>query len=195
ELAAYRMEIRDLLVAQRVGDDQYIGVNAGKTRHQGIELSANYHKRFTRWFTVDPFVAISVGDYTFLEFNTNGNDFSGNELTGVPSNKVNAGISVGSDSGLYFTGDFQYVDAYPMNDSNTAYNEAYRVWNFKAGYRFNIFKNFASHLAVGVNNAGNEHYAAMVLVNATGFGNAAPRYYYPGVAVHYYANLSFNYSL
>ena len=40
-LALYRMEIRDLLVAECVGDDQFVGRNAGRTRHQGLELLAD----------------------------------------------------------------------------------------------------------------------------------------------------------
>src|SRR5690606_10937978 len=119
EIAVYRMQIRDLLVAQRVGDDQYVGMNAGKTLHQGIEISVNYHKRFSKWFIISPFTAISLGDYKFVEFDSNGIDYSGNKLTGVPANKINAGVTIGSDSGLYLSGDFQYVDGFPMNDANT----------------------------------------------------------------------------
>ncbi len=50
QIAAYILKIHDLLVAERVGDDQYIGRNAGKTEHKGIEISAGYtivvHKEF-----------------------------------------------------------------------------------------------------------------------------------------------------
>src|SRR5690606_3601731 len=38
EFAAYTIQIQDLLVAQRVAEDQYVGLNAGETRHNGLEM-------------------------------------------------------------------------------------------------------------------------------------------------------------
>ncbi|MDI1256504.1 MAG: TonB-dependent receptor [Flavobacterium sp.] len=195
EIALYRMEIKDLLVAQRVGDDQYVGVNAGKTLHQGVEFSVNYTTKIHRLFAVNPYLTASIGDFTFKKFVNNDIDYSGNELTGVPKNKVNAGVVFNTDFGVYLLADFQFVDQMPINDANSVYNNAYRIWNAKMGWRFNFHKGFTSHIAVGINNISDERYASMVLVNATAFGNATPRFYYPGLPVNYYAQLSFAYSL
>ncbi|AWG25282.1 TonB-dependent receptor family protein [Flavobacterium kingsejongi] len=194
EITLYHMQIKDLLVAQRVGDDQYIGINAGKTIHQGLEVSIHYNASLNGTFSVQPFATASLGRYRFDTFLNNGTDFSGNHLTGVPSNKVNSGIMITSRFGLYLSGEFEFVDRIPLNDGNTMYSDAYRIVNFKTGYRFTLLPGFTSHIATGINNALNEKYAAMVLVNATGVGSATPRYYYPGLPVNYYASLSFNYS-
>jgi len=86
------------------------------------------------------------------------------------------------------------VDKVPLNDVNSVYSDAYKLLNLKTGYRFQIFDNFSSHISAGINNVTNENYASMVLVNATAFGNATPRFYYPGLPVNYYGNVSFNYS-
>ncbi|MEL6919283.1 MAG: TonB-dependent receptor, partial [Bacteroidota bacterium] len=40
-MAIYRMDINNLLVAQRIEEDQFIGRNAGSTRHQGLEFDMN----------------------------------------------------------------------------------------------------------------------------------------------------------
>jgi iron complex outermembrane receptor protein len=194
EVTAYSMQINDLLVAQRVGDDQYVGINAGETLHQGIELSANYNLVLNKTLSLNPFATASIGKYEFKEFIDRENNFSGNNLTGVPANKVNAGISFNTDFGFYLSADFQFVDEIPLNDANSVYSDAYRLLNLKTGYRFSIFENFTSHISAGINNVTNENYASMVLVNATAFGNATPRFYYPGLPVNYYGNLSFNYS-
>lgn len=193
ELSLYRMEISDLLVARRVGDDQYIGINAGKTLHQGIEAAVNYNFDVKNVMTVSMYASGSYGQYKFEAFNDNGNDFAGNDLTGVPNAKANSGITL-RRAGFYLSGDFQFVDQLPMNDGNTVYNDAYRLLHLKTGYRFEVFKNFQAHLSAGINNVTNEHYAAMVLVNATGIGSAAPRFYYPGMPVNYYTNVAFSYS-
>lgn len=193
QFAAYRMEIQDLLVAERVADDQYVGVNAGETIHQGIEFSANYNWQVSANFSVSPYMAASIGEYRFDTFIDNDKDYSGNELTGVPAHTVNAGVKFNTAKGLFLSGDFRYVNKIPLNDANTIYTDAYRVVDLKAGYRFEIIRNVNSQIAAGVNNAGNEKYASLILPNATAFGSATPRYYYPGLPVNYYGTISISY--
>ena len=193
EFALYTMLIDDLLVAQRVGEDQYVGINAGETLHQGIEAAVNYNWQLSRVFRLQPYVAASVGKYEFREFLNNDIDYSGNNLTGVPANKVNAGITLQSNFGLYFSSDYYFVDQIPLNDANSLYSDAYSLLNLKAGHRFRLFKGLTSHISAGINNVTDTKYASMVLVNATGFGNTAPRYYYPGLPINYYGNISLSY--
>ncbi|KGO93257.1 TonB-dependent receptor [Flavobacterium subsaxonicum] len=194
ELSAYRMQIKDLLVAQRVGDDQYIGINAGETLHQGIEAYVNYNWQISPDFALQPYAAASIGHYEFKEFINNDVDYSGNDLTGVPSNKVNGGITLLAPFGLYLSADYYYVDDIPLNDANSLYANSYNLLNAKAGWRFEILKGLTSHISAGVNNVTNTHYAGMVLVNATGVNGAQPRYYYPGLPVNYYGNVALSYS-
>jgi len=193
ELSLYRMEIKDLLVAKRIGDDQYEGANAGKTLHEGIEFIAKHNWQLNRSLTLNSFVATSLGQYKFVNFIDNGNDYSGNKLTGVAANKINAGVTLNSQLGLYVSADYQFVDEIPMNDANTAYSDSYSIVNIKTGYRFEIISNLTSHFAFGVNNVTNEKYASLILPNAIAVGNAGPRYYYPGLPVNYYGTVSLNY--
>jgi iron complex outermembrane receptor protein len=194
ELAAYRMQIKDLLVAQRIADDQYVGVNAGETLHEGIEISGRDIWQVNAGLSVKTYFAVSFGRYEFLEFNDRDNDFSGNKLSGVPANKINAGITLTTALGLYLSADFRYVDTIPLNDANSVYADAYRLLDLKSGYLFEIFPGVESALCFGVNNVGNEHYASMILPNATAFGSALPRYYYPGMPLNYYGNISIVYT-
>lgn len=193
EIALYRMQIKDLLVAERIGDDQYVGVNAGETLHQGIEILLNYNWRPVSGLSLNPYVSASFGKYDFEEFNDRGNDFSGKELTGVPKNTASAGLVLTTGSGWYVSGDILFVDRIPINDANTVYSDSYRIVNAKTGWRFVIFGNLGAHLAAGINNAANEKYASLVLPNATGTNNAQPRYFYPGLPVNYYANIGLSY--
>lgn len=193
EVAIYTMQINDLLVAQRTGDDQYVGINAGETLHRGLEAAVNYNWQAMAWLVVQPYVAASVGHYEFTEFINNDTDYSGNNLTGVPANKYNAGLTLTTNFGLYLSSDFYYTGAIPLNDANSVYSKSYELLNIKSGYRFEILPGLASHISAGINNIANTKYASMILPNATGFNGALPRYYYPGLPVNYYANLSFNY--
>ena len=194
EIALYKMQITDLLIAQRVGDDQYVGVNAGETLHQGIEFSINHLWQINADLSLNSYIAASLGNYEFKEFTDRGNNFSGNKLAGVPTNKSNAGISLNTAAGWYFSADYLFVDKIPLNDSNAVYADAYALINLKSGYRFEIFQKLTSDIAFGINNVTNEHYASLILPNAVAAGNNSPRYYYPGLPVNYYATIAVNYS-
>lgn len=193
EFAVYNMQIQDLLVAQRVGDDQYIGINAGETLHRGLEALVSYRVAIGAGIYVTPYASVSTGKYEFKEFINNDIDYSGNELTGVPATQANAGFTASTGFGLYLSADYYHVGSIPLNDANSIYNDAYNLLNLKGGYSKELFKGFTASFAAGVNNITDTRYAAMVLVNATSFGNAQPRYYYPGMPVNYYANISFSY--
>jgi iron complex outermembrane receptor protein len=193
EVSIYRMEIKDLLVAKRVGDDQYVGVNAGKTLHEGIEITLNHNWPINSFFTLNSYISGSLGNYEFKEFVYNGTDFSGNKLTGVPANKVNAGVNLNTNLGIYLSGDFQFVDKIPLNDANSVYTDSYDIINLKAGYHFEILPQLSAHLGAGVNNVTDEKYSSLILPNAVGFGNALPRYYYSGLPTNYYGMVSLNY--
>ncbi len=193
EMSLYRMEIKDLLVAKRVGDDQYVGTNAGKTFHEGIEITLNHNWPINRFLALNSYLAGSIGNYKFKEFIDSGNDFSGNKLTGVAPQKINAGITLNTNIGVYFSTDYQFVGEIQLNDANTAYSDSYTILNLKTGYRFEILRDLTSHISAGVNNVTNEKYASLILPNAVPTGNSSPRYYYPGLPVNYYGAVSLNY--
>ncbi|WP_230407909.1 TonB-dependent receptor [Flavobacterium hydrocarbonoxydans] len=193
EFALYRMQIKDLLVAKRIGDDQYVGINAGETFHQGLEIALKHNWQMNNFFLLNSYVSASIGNYEFKDFMDSGNDYSGNKLTGVAANKANAGLLLNTSSGLYFSADFQFVDEIPLNDANSDYSDAYNIVNLKTGYRFEILPQLTTHLAFGVNNLFDEKYTSLILPNAVAVGNNTPRYYYPGLPVNYYGSISLNY--
>lgn len=190
EIALYRMSIKDLLVAQRIGDDQYVGVNAGETLHQGVEASMEYSITIGQKMNLKPFANVAFGEYKFEKFFNNDVDYSGNRLTGVPRTTANAGL-IFTAGGFYISGEFRYVDAIPLDDSNSVYSNSYRVWNTKSGFRTLLFTDVFLDVFAGMNNVGNERYAAMILPNATA-PNGNPRFYYPGMPTNYFGGLSLN---
>jgi iron complex outermembrane receptor protein len=190
EISIFHLSVSDLLVAKRVDDDRYVGINAGKTTHTGIEASGKCFFPISEDWTASGYLSGSFGRFRFSDFSDAGNDFSGNELTGVPSFKANVGATICFKK-LYLNLDFIRVGEFPMNDANTLYNDAYQLLHVKSGYRFGILTNLEGRIAAGVNNVFDSHYAPMVLVNATG---TAPRYYYPGLPANFYAHVSFAYA-
>ena len=195
DVSLYTMKIRNLLVARRVGDDQFIGINAGKTTHDGMELQLKYALIDQPFHHLDGFVNMSVTDYRFDDFVDGESDFSGNELTGNPDNIVNFGLDYEMNGGVYVHINSQYVDRTPVNDANTIYASSYFLTNAKAGYRRPIQSRWALDIYAGVNNIFDEKYASMILVNAGSFGGNAPRYFYPGLPANFFGGIFLSYDL
>lgn len=193
ELAFYSTQISNLLVARRTAEDQFVGINAGESSHRGIEFSANYAVLKTAKFEIGTYFSASLNDFKFKDFVDNGIDYSGNRLTGVPNQQWNAGIDLKTASGFNFNSSFTSMGKIPMNDSNTKYSEAYSLLDIKAAYSFTILKVIKATLSSGINNVLDRKYAASILPNATAFGTAAPRYYYPGSPIQFYGGISVSY--
>lgn len=195
KVALYQMDIKNLLVAQRVGEDQFIGKNAGRTKHQGLEVEANYRFKITPDLALSPFFSYTFNNHNFEVFIDGDTDYSGNPLTGVPKNKLNSGIQLKHSSGFYWNTTLQHVDQIPLDDATTLYSEPFTLLNTRLGYKKEIARDFVIGADFGMNNIGNRQYAQSVLINAVGFGGAAPRYYYPGNARNYYGSLQLSYKL
>ena len=194
-LAIYRLDVRNLLVARRIAEDQFIGVNAGQTLHDGIELALNYQWLNNQKFTLNTFFNYSINNYKFEKFVDNENDFSGNDLTGVPSDVINAGIDMSSKFGIYGNINFQYVGSQPITDSNSLFSDSYNLTNLKIGYQKRLSEKLNLNVFFGLDNIFDTSYASQILINASSFGGNAPRYYYPGNPINYYTGLNINYVL
>jgi iron complex outermembrane receptor protein len=192
--AIYQMNIKDLLVAERIDEDQFIGRNAGKTRHQGVELDLKYRQKMSEnWFLI-PRLSYSYSNHSFVDFIDGEDDFSGNDLAGVPRHRISSGFALLNGKNFVFNFTHQFVGDIILNDANTLSSEAFNVFNFSTRYNISVSGNLKVGINFGLNNLFNANYAQSVLINATGFGGAEPRYFYPGNGRNYYAGLRFNYA-
>lgn len=194
ELSLYLMDVRDLLVARRTGDDQFIGVNAGRTELKGIELGLSYYILNSEAVSISHSNALSLNHHVFREFEDLDQDFSGNDLTGVPSHTFNSQLFVKSRAGIYGYVNYYSVGEIPIRDDNSVYSDAYQVVNLKVGYQTDFNSAWQFEVYGGINNLFDEKYASMLQINAGSFGGSAPRYYYPGEPVNYYAGLKLGYA-
>ena len=190
ELALYTVQVTNLLVAERVGDDQYVGRNAGATDHNGIELFIHYRGKLSPEWSLQPYGSLAINDYSFDEFVDNDANYNGNDLTGVADQVINLGLDVAFQNRFKININYRHTGSIPLNDDNSLYSDAYNLVNLRGDYSFTLFNHVKTQLFAGVNNVFDTNYAAQVLPNATGFGGAAPRYYYPGEPVNFYAGLN-----
>ena len=194
DIALYHMNISDLLVSERVGEDQFIGRNAGETTHNGLEVEASTQLSMGS-MNLAPYISYTLNDHTFDVFVDEDNDYSGNSLTGVPKSRFNAGIRTQIGSHWNWNTGLQHVDEIPLTDANTLSSEPYTIWHTNIGYRSSLSDTMDLHILAGINNIFDSNYAQSVLINAVGFGGSAPRYYYPGNDRNIYLSLKLGWDL
>ncbi len=194
DITVYRMDIKNLLVSQRVGQDQYIGKNAGQTRHQGVEFQLDHYVNITSNFRLSPFVGYTYSDHSFVSFVDGDADYSGNPLTGVPGHRLQMGVRLDYGKSFYWSNTYQYVGGIPLTDANTLQSEAFGLLNSRLGYTYKVSERVSAGIDLGANNIFNVLYAQSVLINAVGFGGAEPRYYYPGNNRNFYGGLQVQYA-
>lgn len=193
ELTFFSTQIENLLVARRTADDQYVGINAGSSSHPGMEFLVNYKLLETQKFQITPYFSAAINHFKFKDFVDGEADYSGNQLTGIPDKQWNLGLDIKTPFGFSVNTSYRTVGRIPMNDSNTKFSDSYSLLDIKTTYFFTILKVLKTELNAGVNNVLDEKYAASILPNATGFGTATPRYYYPGNPVNFYGGVSVSY--
>ncbi|PQB04252.1 TonB-dependent receptor family protein [Aureitalea marina] len=192
EAAVFYMPVKDLLVARRTSEDEFIGVNAGRTNYLGLEGALNISWIEAEQFRLIHRNALAINHFRFDDFVDDGNDYSGNKLTGVPNWTFNSILEFDWDLGLYANINFVHVGDIPLRDDNSVFSDDYQLINLKAGYRKQL-KRWRIELFGGINNLFDTNYASMVLINASSFGGNSPRYFYPGEPINYYSGLGIAY--
>ncbi len=193
EVALYSIQIKNLLVAQRISEDQYVGINAGSSNHNGVELGLKYNLDLSSKIRIQPYFNSSFNYFEFEEFTNRDTNYSGNKLPGVPKSTINSGFEIQYDKNLSLYANWLSVGEIFLNDANSLNTEDYQVVDIKARYDFSLFNKFEANISGGINNLLDEKYASSVLPNAVGFGGAAPRYYYPGNPRNYFVGAGLNY--
>lgn len=161
--------------------------NAGSTAQKGIETALDYtlirsHAGFVKDLVLG---AAYTGNYfTFKNYEMNGADYSGNDLTGVPPHTVVGRLDLRTSVGLYLNFTHQYVAEIPLDDANTVYQDAYNLMNIRFGWAKQIGKSWNLEAFMGVDNLADEVYSLGNDLNP--FGG---RYYQPAPARNWYGGL------
>jgi len=189
QLSIYSMHIKNLLVARRLAEDQYVGVNAGSTLHNGLEIGLSSKMVDKRKFRIWSMLSYTLADYSFKEFVDAGEHYSGNQLTGVPKQHFSGHLKFEIGTFFYQQIEFLAVAKMPLTDDNLLYSDSYSVLNLYLGMEKEFSNKHYLDLSFRVNNLFDEKYASMHVINASSFGGSAPRYYYPGLPINYQISL------
>ena len=188
ELAAYHMDVKDLLVTETLETGTY-SVNAGSADFNGIELMMAHQLIQTEKINLSHTLSYAWMNYQFDDFTHRGEDYSGNVITGVPTYTIDYSIGANLGFGLYGSAHYQGAGDIYLRDDNTEKTDSYGLVNLKIGYTREV-GNFELDINTGVNNATDTKYASMIQPNA--FGG---RYYYPGLPTNYYSRIRITYNI
>lgn len=195
EFNFYTTEVSNLLVARRIAEDQFIGINAGKSLHRGLEWLLQLKLIEQKAIQLQTFFSGTFTEIRFKEFLELDRDYSGNLLPAVPRTQWNVGVDLQSKVGLSTSISFGKVGQMALNDANSLFTNSYNLVDAKINYTVKLIESFTFQCQTGAQNLLNEAFAASVLPNAVGFGSNAPRYFYPGNPINFYGGFSLTYQL
>ncbi len=172
----FDFRMKDAIVRRQNEAGQEYFVNSGETVQKGIEVlleSKNFDLKnaFLSWFKFR--FSGSFYDFKFKNYRQNENDFSGNDLTGVPKTSINSLLNFTFFRKLSVDYSHFYTSKIPLNDANSVWSDAYLIGNIRFGFPVDLDKT-RLNLFLQVQNLYNEDYVLGFDINA--FGN---RYYNP----------------
>lgn len=187
DVAAYFFRLQNAIVRRSNAAGAEYFVNAGSVRQDGMEAMLRY--RFTKKKPgqpqVDVWSSYSYQPYRFTEYVQNTNNYSGNELTGVPRNIWVTGIDLQTAKGWYLNLSLNATSRLPLTDVNDAYAEAYQLLQGKLGYRCGKHHR-QMDIFLGTDNALNQVYSLGNDINAAG-----KRYYNPAAGRNVFAGIQY----
>ncbi len=183
DLALFHFRLKDAITTFTNGDGVVLFRNAGETRQNGVELSTQIN-----WLedeigavkSLQTRLSYTYHDFSFENYTTGGDDFSGNPLPGTSPHVANIQTDLSFDNGLYLNLTYHYSDPIALNDENTFFSRAYNLVNLRAGYHGKIGGN-SFELFTGIDNLFDVSYSLGNDLNA--FGR---RYYQPAASINYY---------
>ncbi|TVZ52326.1 TonB-dependent receptor family protein [Dokdonia sp. Hel_I_53] len=153
--------------------------NAGSTIRNGLEVALEYP--LTKSFSSS--LTYTLSDFQYDNFVTDGTNFKGKFLPGIPKHKTTFGVNYTDKSGFnaslnsYLVGE-QYAD-----DANETRVDGYEFISFDASYQMHL-RTAQIKPYVSVQNVLNQEYTDNVRINA--FGG---RYYEPAPTIAVYAGV------
>ena len=161
--------------------------NTGATDQYGLEVATNWRVIQNRDRFIERLnwnLSYSYYDFSFVDYQKEGENYSGNDLTGVAPHSLNSSWQLETTTGMYLNLNYNFTDEIPLNDENTVYSEAYHLLQSRLGYRVGLFDGMELDAYFGIDNLLDETYSLGNDLNAFGgrfYQPAAPRNWFGGL--------------
>lgn len=187
----FDFRMKDAIVRRQNEAGQEFFVNSGATVQKGLEVlleskSFNLKNDIFNYFKFR--FSGSFYQFTFEDYRQNDNDFSGNDLTGVPRTTVNSLINFILFKKLSVDYSHFYTSKIPLNDANSVWSEPSVVGNIQLRFPFELDRT-RLNIFLQIQNLYNEDYVSGFDINA--FGN---RYYNPAAKRNFVFGVKVNFN-
>ena len=191
DITAYHIALENLLVTKRETEEIFYGINAGESRHKGLEtlIKGNITPKRSP-VNMNLNITHTWMDNKFETFVDDGVDHSGNQLPGVPEHHLRTSLKTGYADKIRLNLEWIHSGSMFLDDANTKKYPGHHLFNLKASWNIFTGNSANAQIQAGLNNILDRHHAAMVLVNAPSYGGSAPRHYYPGAPRNAYLRLT-----
>ncbi len=132
DVSLYAMEGKNEIIPVILDDGSRENRNAGHTRHRGIEYTVLYQPSSILSIRLSGANAL----HEFIEYNENGNDYSGKEMMNAPAWIANGEIALKLPifKDLRLALEWQRVSSYELDNGNTATYDGHHVFHARASY-------------------------------------------------------------
>ncbi|PKM09122.1 MAG: hypothetical protein CVV14_00940 [Gammaproteobacteria bacterium HGW-Gammaproteobacteria-4] len=180
DAVAYDLRKKDDIVSLRDTFTNFVqSVNAGETKHRGIEIGAGF--ALSNVLRVDS--AYSYAKHTYQEWNTSAGDFTGNEIESAPRTLINSRLTWNPVEAARVQFEWVRIGAYWLDAANTAKYEGHSIYNLRMNWKLtDVVALFGS-----IANLTNKRYAdsAQIRSGEPVFSPALPRTYVGGIEVNW----------
>jgi len=195
DLGVYSIELQDLLVTKRITEDIFTGINAGRSRHYGLELQLKSKLFNSLHFPGSLYANLgyTLSANRFVEFEDDGDVYDGNHLPGIPRSSTQLVLIWRPWRFIELLTHLQHTGRQFITDDNKVDYPGFFLGNFRLSIPDIKLGKRSLRIYFGINNVTDTKYASMLLINALPLFNREPRYYYPGLPRHYYGGVQYRF--
>ena len=167
----FQFDLKDAIVRQVNAAGAEYFINAGTAVQKGIEAELSWlllnrpKGKFIQLLKITQ--ALTINDFRFGTYSVANISHAGKKMTGVPKDVYNFSIQSSFFQHYFCNVNLNYAGKIPLNDANTFYAQAYRLWQGKFGWKRAVAKKQAE-LFVLVDNVGDAVYSLGNDINAFG---------------------------
>lgn len=182
----FDFRLQDAIVKRQTESGEDYFVNQGETAQRGVEVLLETRKlRLQNSFLnqVQLRFAGNFYDFKYRDYQLGKNNFSGNDLPGVPKTSVSSLVNMSFFKRLGVDYSHFYTTKIPLNDANTVWSEPSLTGNVQLTYATQIERSKIT-LKLQVQNLYNTNYVLGYDINAFGgrfYNPAAKRTFHLGV--------------
>lgn len=180
----FHFNLRDAIVRRLNTNDVEYFINAGGTKQLGTEVQLSawliepQNSHFLNGIQLRN--SYTYSHFRFDNFQNGIQNYSGNKLTGVPTQNIVSSLLFNFSKSIYLFVQHNYTSVIPLNDANTSFANSYHLLDLKAGVKRLKLGTANLGISFGINNLFNQRYSLGNDLNA-----ANNRYFNPAAGINF----------